>query len=105
MRAFAAVCLLFVALASSVEAVHIHGEWLPHHAAHVEQKAPGSSLPGGEEKCPLCVGMHSALPVTERAAPVTITLVLARSVTMTDRMPEIVWHYAGFSRPPPVVNS
>ena len=105
MRALASLCLVLAGFVGIAQAVHIHGDWLPHHAAHVEQATNGGELPGGEEKCPLCVAMHSALPVSARVVPVALTLVEVRMILVTDRLPNGQWHYARFSRPPPTWNS
>ena len=100
MLAFA--CVLLVGLASSAQAVHVHGDFLPHHDAQLGAPADASQTPGGEEHCPLCVAMHSALPVSIRLLPVTLVLVEVRLVAAVDRLPGTQWHFAMFSRPPPV---
>jgi hypothetical protein len=105
MRALASVCLVLVGFVGIAQAVHIHGDWLPHHSAQLEKAAPSGELPGGEEKCPLCVAMHSALPSSARVALVAMTLVEVRMILVTDRLPNGQWHYARFSRPPPALNS
>lgn len=102
LRVLALACLLLVAVASSVEAVHVHGRWLPQQAAQAGAAADGSQLPGGEDHCPLCVAMHSALPVQVHVEPVRLLLVDCKAVQGIDREPESAWHFAMFSRPPPV---
>jgi len=102
LRVLATACLLLVGFVSSVEVVHIHGDLLPHHAAQVGSMADGSQLPGGEEHCPLCVAMHSTLPVSAKIAPVRLVLVACKLVSVVDRLPSSQWHFARFSRPPPV---
>jgi hypothetical protein len=102
MRVVALACLLLVGVASSVQAVHVHGRWLPGHATNVGAPADASQLPGGEEHCPLCVAMHSALPVAQRVEPVRMVLVECRAAQTVDRAPDSQWHFAMFSRPPPV---
>ena len=101
LRMLTLACLLLVAGASTVDAVHIHGEWLPHHGAQVGAAAVGSQLPG-EESCPLCVAMHSALPVVARLEPVRVVLLGSKMAQGVDRAPETMWHFAMYSRPPPV---
>ena len=96
-------CLLLVAGASSVQAVHLHGQWLPHQAAQVEAAADGSQLPGGEDRCPLCVAMHSALPVRAHVEPTRLVVMECRLAQGVDHAPAAAWHFAMFSRPPPVV--
>jgi hypothetical protein len=102
-RSLAILCLVVSAVVGSYQVIHIHGDWLPHHAAHVEKPAPAGELPGGEEHCPFCVAMHTTLPVSSKVAVVTFTLVEVRSVPVIDRLPNNQWHYARFSRPPPAV--
>jgi hypothetical protein len=103
LRLLAFACLFLVAGASSVQAIHIHGQWLPHHAQQAGPAADGSPLPGGEDHCPLCVAMHSALPVTAHVEPVRLVLVECKLVQSVDREPESAWHFALFSRPPPTM--
>jgi hypothetical protein len=100
----ALACLLLVGAVSTVQAVHVHGEMLPHVSAQVASGANASDLPGGEEHCPLCVAMHSALPVSMRVEPVRTLLVECRLAQVVDRAPDSQWHFAMFSRPPPVVS-
>jgi hypothetical protein len=99
----ALACLLLVAGASSVQAVHIHGQWLPDHAQKAGPAADASQLPGGEDHCPLCVAMHSALPVSAHLQAGRLLLLESATALVVDRAPECAWHFAMFSRPPPVV--
>lgn len=102
LRLLTLACLLLVAGASTVDAVHIHGEWLPHHEVRATAAADGAQLPG-PDSCPLCVAMHSALPVVAQLEAVRLELVQCRLAQGVDRAPETMWHFAMFSRPPPVV--
>lgn len=102
LRLLTLACLLLVVGASTVDAVHIHGEWLPHHSSQVGAAADGSQLPG-EDNCPLCVAMHSALPMVARVGAVRVVLVDCKLAQGVDRAPETMWHFAMFSRPPPVM--
>jgi len=106
LRGLALACLLMIGVVSTAQAAHVHGQLLPHKSAHLERVVNSSELPGGEEKCPLCVAMHSGfLPVTLKIAPIVTTTVLVKAVSVTDRLPDSVWHFAQFSRPPPAMNS
>jgi hypothetical protein len=105
LRMFALACVLLVSVASSVQAVHIHGKWLPDTAAKAAAPADASQLPGGEEHCPLCIAMHSALPVSASAGPVQTALVQLHQVQAVDHAPDAAWHFALFSRPPPSVET
>jgi len=101
----ALACVLLVSVASSVQVVHIHGQWLPDSAAKAATPADASQLPGGEEHCPLCIAMHSALPVSASVQPVRTVLVEFRLVQAVEHAPDAAWHFALFSRPPPTVES
>jgi len=94
--------LLLVVGASSAQAIHIHGEWLPQNAIHAGSLPNGSQAPGGEEHCPLCIAMHSALPVAAHVDVLLLTVVECKVAHALNHAPETQWHYAMFSRPPPV---
>ena len=99
------VCVLLIGFASSAQAVHSHGEYLPGHAAHVGGPPDASQIPGGEANCPLCVAMHSALPTTTGGVTVTTALVACTVATVVGRIADEPWHFAMFSRPPPAVST
>ena len=102
-RTLALACLLLLSVASTVQAVHIHGDLLPERAAKAGT-LPDVSVPqGGELRCGLCGAMHSALPVTASPLVATLTVVAAVVVTAQDRVPVSEWHFVSFSRPPPAV--
>ncbi len=103
LRAVALACLLLFGLASSVQTVHIHGDWLPDSAAKVAVPADASQLPGGEEHCPLCVAMHSTLPVAERTVAEPLVMLDAVFAPEAVHAPDATWHFALYSRPPPVL--
>ncbi len=102
-RVLAMVCLLLVGGASTAQAAHIHGQWLPHHGAQASQPATVGQIAGGEEHCGLCMAMHAAMPVSMRVAPVRLALVVRVAVEADDRVTASSWHFAMFSRPPPAV--
>jgi hypothetical protein len=100
-RVLAMWCVLLVAAVGTVQAVHIHGEWLPKNAAQVA--IPTDASQGqGEEHCPLCVAMHSALPTTMQVVPAPVQQVTQALYTHVLVAPEKLWSFAMFSRPPPV---
>jgi hypothetical protein len=103
LRTVAFFCLLLVAFSGSAQAVHVHGQWLPHQQTQADVAVQSAQAPS-EAACQLCVAMHSTLPV---AATVPSTELLAqkaiRVVAPADRVPDEAWHFARFSRPPPVV--
>lgn len=94
--------MLLVGGAGVAQAAHIHGDWLPQNAPHVGATAAQTGLPD-EDSCPLCIAMHSALPVSGFMA-LLVALVLQISLTLfSGRKPDTPWHFAAFSRPPPHV--
>jgi hypothetical protein len=96
-------CLLLVVGASSAQAAHIHGKLLPNQSAQVDTAADASQVPGSEASCPLCVAMHSALPTVVSLQPVPMVLVECKLATVVEQGHDAQWHFAMFSRPPPVV--
>ena len=42
-------------------------------------------------------------PVAAKIAPVRLVLVAVKAVSVVDRLPSSQWHFARFSRPPPVL--
>lgn len=102
MRWLAAACLLLVSVASTAQAVHIHGQWLPHGKAQVHAPVEATSTPGGDVHCSLCVAMHSALPGTVVVAPAPSPLSALPLAELQTSRPDARWPFAMFSRPPPV---
>jgi hypothetical protein len=93
-------CVLLVGVAGIAQAAHIHGDWLPQSAPHVSASTPGAPAIG-EDSCPLCVAMHSALPGTGFAVLSIGLPPESPLISATGRKPETQWHFAAFSRPPP----
>ena len=104
-RSLALACLLLVGAVSTAQVAHIHGDWLPKHDTHLGAPADASQTPGDEEHCPLCVAMHSALPISQPMEPVQVELVAVLPPAAALALPASVWHYAMFSRPPPALIS
>jgi hypothetical protein len=104
-RTLALVCLLLVSAVSFAQAAHIHGQWLPGRQHKASAPADASQLPGGEERCSVCVAMHSALPVSVHVEPAQTVLTEIRLVSTLDRAPATLWHFAMFSRPPPAAGN
>ena len=95
------MCLLLVAFSGSAQAVHVHGQWLPHQDKQIGMAVDASQTPA-EAGCLLCVAMHSTLPVA--AAVPSTQMVADKAIKVTaavDRVPDEAWHFARFSRPPP----
>jgi len=103
-RLLALVCLLLVSAVGTAEAAHIHGALLPDNT--LKAAAPADAgLPGGPEHCPLCVAMHSAMPVELRSTPAPSIVVERRAPAVMGYAPDAHWHFAMFSRPPPASHS
>ncbi len=101
LRVLAYACLLLVVGASSIQAIHIHGQWLPQKAIRVAAAPHDGEVPDGPLNCPLCMAMHTALPVAAYAEQMRLELVECRLFQAVDRAPETQWHFTMFSRPPP----
>jgi hypothetical protein len=93
-------CVLLVCSAGIAQAAHIHGDWLPHHAAQAGTAVAQAGL-SDEESCPLCIAMHSAMPVTGFTALALAPFVVANFARYSGRRPDTPWYFAAFSRPPP----
>jgi hypothetical protein len=94
------LCVLLVGLAGIAQAAHIHGEWLPSSAIQAAAHTTLSPV-AGEDACPLCVAMHSALPVTVFAALLVALLLECNLLLASTHKPRRLWYFAAFSRPPP----
>jgi hypothetical protein len=100
LRVAALLCALLVGVAGIAQAAHIHGDWLPSTSALAS--AHSTQTPGvGEDGCPLCVAMHSALPVGGFGALLVGLLLEINLLLVSSHKPRTVWYFAAFSRPPP----
>src|ERR1700712_2511013 len=95
------LCVMLAAVVGTAQAAHIHGRWLPDHATHFSQ-ATDASQGEGEEHCPLCAAMHSAMPATMQVVPEPVSGVVQRFSATALAGPQKQWIFAMFSRPPPV---
>lgn len=100
LKAAALFCALLVGIAGIAQAAHIHGDWLPSSAAQASAHVTQSSAMG-EDGCPLCVAMHSALPVASFGALVAGLLLEINLLLASTHEPRSPWYFAAFSRPPP----
>lgn len=100
LRVAATLCILLVGVAGIAQAAHIHGEWLP--SSTVQAAAHTALSPAlTEDACPLCVAMHSALPVANFAALLVALLLECNLLLASTHKPRRLWYFAVFSRPPP----
>lgn len=94
-------CLLLVALASTAQAVHVHGSGIGDRSAQVTRQQVGALAPD-DSVCPLCVAMHSAMPVAPGHDVFSLREVVAENAPWHLAITQETEHFAGFSRPPPV---
>jgi hypothetical protein len=81
----AVVCLVLVALLAVIQVTHVH------------------SADGDADHCPLCVAMHSLVPLVIMVAAVVLVRIQAVSpVSLETRTVIRYWHPTLFTRPPPV---
>lgn len=103
MRWVAAVCLLLAGVVGTAQAAHIHGQLLLNQKFELHQPAADAGTLGGEEHCPLCVAMHSAMPVAQLATYAASAHFVAKVPEQAVVRPDTLWHYARFGRPPPAL--
>jgi hypothetical protein len=99
-RVAAFFCVLLVGLAGIAQAAHIHGDWLPSSSIQAAVHVGQTSAPG-EDGCPLCVAMHSALPVAAFGVLLVGLLLEVNLLLASSHKPQSPWYFAAFSRPPP----
>jgi hypothetical protein len=102
LRAVTLFCVLLLGSASVAQAAHIHGQWLPHSKPEVSKYTAGP-LTSAEDACPLCVAMHSALPVQAVALPAATLVESTQVPAFARRFVPQIWQFEQFSRPPPVL--
>lgn len=100
LRVAAFFCVVLVSVAGVAQAAHIHGDWLPSSVTQAAAHSSASSSVA-EDSCPLCVAMHSALPVTGFAAILVGLLLEINLLLASGHKPRSPWYFAAFSRPPP----
>jgi hypothetical protein len=94
-RRVALVCVMLVCVMSTVQAFHTHEDsTFTKQDSHHNRPAP-------EDNCPLCVAMHSALPVALHVAPEPMILVQALDSIAMDAERIFRWRFEMASRPPP----
>lgn len=101
MRWFAAAFLVLFSFAATAQAAHIHGQWLPQNKAQVHAPVEATQSNGGEDRCPLCTALHSAMPVSLQTAPPPPALYVIKLAEASCHVPAAPWPFANFSRPPP----
>jgi hypothetical protein len=95
LRWMAAICVLLIAIMSTVQVCHMH-ELVPQPLGS-HQSLPDS----GPDHCPLCVAMHSAMPTTLQSAPEPVILMHTLDSVAADSERIFKWRFQLASRPPP----
>jgi hypothetical protein len=106
LRGIALVCVLMVCVMSTVQVCHVHTDpRLKQGSQRTGSGDPNSptnpNSPTPEDHCPLCVAMHSALPVALHVAPEPIVLVQRLDSVAADVKRVFRWRFEMASRPPP----
>ena len=102
LRALTIFCVLWLGVASTAQAAHIHGQWLPHSGPEVSKHNTGP-ITTTEDACPLCVAMHSAMPAQLVAATPAAIVALPQVFAVAEHSAPPLWHFELFSRPPPAL--
>jgi len=115
LRVLALFCMALIGMASTAQVCHSHDEAL---CANVAQAGHGvghvvsERNPGGPDRrdsgsdsavqCPLCVAMHSAMPVTHAFEQVALLRLASLDVAADGIARTYSWRFEMASRPPPV---
>jgi hypothetical protein len=116
LRLFAIFCIGLVAVGSTAQVCHAHVDAFeasllaqvhssPVHAAGEISKDPATkpdSDSSSAVNCPLCVAMHSALPVADALPQVAVVALTTVAPAVDDAPRMFRWHFDMASRPPPV---
>ena len=100
LRLLAILCLLLVAVMSTVQVCHVHDAGAAVKQG-TQRGSHGSSDPATEDHCPLCVAMHSARPADIQVAPEPVIAVRALESVAADAERMFRWRFEMASRPPP----
>lgn len=93
LRLMAFLCVLMVCVMSTVQVSHNHPEF-------ASKQSPNHNGPAPDDHCPLCVAMHSALPVSMHA-PEPILQIHTLDTVAADAQRIFRWRFEMASRPPP----
>lgn len=96
LRLIAILCVLVVSIMSTVLACHTHAEF-----SALKQNSQQHNGPTPDDHCPLCVAMHSALPVSLHVTPEPMLQIQALDSVAADAQRTFRWRFEMASRPPP----
>jgi hypothetical protein len=96
LRLLAILCVLVVCMMSTVLACHTHADFsaLKQNSQH--------NNPATDDHCPLCVAMHSALPVSLHVTPEPMLQIQSLDSVAADARRVFRWQFEMASRPPPL---
>ena len=94
LRLIAIACVLVICVMSTVQACHTHAEFS-------SMKQNRGNGPAPDDHCPLCVAMHSALPVPLHVAPEPMLHIQALDSVAANAERIFRWRFEMASRPPP----
>ena len=109
MRLLTIFCMALLGVASTVQVCHSHDDAFESSiavTAHPGQQAAPGDNPGAPDsnsavRCPLCVAMHSALPVTQTLIQVATLRFEPAPITAASAPRRFLWRFELASRPPP----
>jgi hypothetical protein len=96
LRFVALLGILVVCVMSTAQACHMHSD------LSLLKQNSSKNVPAPDDHCPLCVAMHSALPVSLHVAPEPILQMQALDSVAADAERIFRWRFELASRPPPV---
>src|SRR5580698_4829396 len=96
LRLLAILCVLVVCVMSTVLACHTHADF-----SALKQTPQQRNAPAPDDHCPLCVAMHSALPVSLHVTPEPMLQIQALDSVAADARRIFRWRFEMASRPPP----
>src|SRR5579864_2820504 len=95
LRLVAIACVVVVCVMSTVQAFHTHSQF-----SSAKQHSRNNG-PTTDDHCPLCVAMHSALPVSIHSVASPMLDVHALDSVAADAERIFRWRFEMASRPPP----
>ena len=99
LKVLAILCVVVVFVMSSAQVCHVHSGPAPLK----QGQRQGDSTP--EDHCPLCVAMHSALPVVMHVTPQPLLALHTLDLLAADAGRIFRWRFELASRPPPSIEA
>jgi hypothetical protein len=96
LRLVAVASVLLICVMSTVQASHTHAG-----LSSMKQNSNSGNGPASDDHCPLCVAMHSALPVPLHVIPEPILHIQTVNSVAAEAQRIFRWRFEMASRPPP----